>query len=136
VAREHKVALRSGNRTKILWASQPRALRCDDVSADALLKLSLAGPEALTMAESIDRYRVLCAPDAKLTEVPFWILSIMAMLPGREQLRRVGLPIMRYLSEASEMGNPDEANQLLGALCITLEQWCQKRAQLSDRPSD
>ena len=99
--------------------------------------LYVYGPEALTMAEAIDCYRMLCAPDAKLTEVPFWILSIMAMLPGREQLRRVGLPIMRYFSKVSEIGEPDEANQLLGAPCITLEQWCQKRAeQLSDRPSD
>jgi uncharacterized protein YbjT (DUF2867 family) len=89
--------------------------------------LYIYGPEALTMAEAIERYRVLCAPDAKLTQVPLWILSVVALFPGREQLRRVGVPIMRYFSKVSEIGEPDEANQILGAPSTTLEQWCRQR---------
>ena len=89
--------------------------------------LYIYGPGALTMAEAIERYRALCAPHAKLTQVPFWILAVVALFPGRGQLRRVGLPIMRYFSKVSEIGEPDEANQLLGAPSITLEQWCRQR---------
>jgi uncharacterized protein YbjT (DUF2867 family) len=89
--------------------------------------LYIYGPEALTMVEAVERYRVLCAPHAKLTQVPLWILSVVALFPGRERLRRVGVPIMRYFSKVSEIGEPDEANQLLGAPSTTLEQWCRQR---------
>jgi hypothetical protein len=34
---------------------------------------------------------------------------------------------MRYFSKVTEIGEPDEANQLLGAPSITLEQWCRQR---------
>jgi hypothetical protein len=63
---------------------------------------------------------------AKLAHVPFWVLAIMSLLPGEEQLRRAGLPTMRYFSRGSEIGDATEANELLGAPTTTLEKWCRE----------
>jgi uncharacterized protein YbjT (DUF2867 family) len=85
------------------------------------------GPEALTMAEAVERYRSLCAPHARLAHVPFWALSLLALAPSRTRLRRVGLPLMRYFAKVSELGDPAEANALLGAPGTTLDAWCRQR---------
>lgn len=93
--------------------------------------LLVLGPEALTMEQALRTYRRLCAPEAHLTHVPFLVLRLISLLPGRRELRRVGLPIMRYFSRVREVGSPDEANRLLGAPCITLDLWCRQRRLLA-----
>jgi len=86
----------------------------------------IRGPQALTVEQALRVYQKLCAPRAKLTHVPFWVLQIMALAPGRRELRRVGLPIMRYFSKVQEVGDPTEAEAMLGAPETTLEAWCRK----------
>ena len=90
--------------------------------------LHVRGPQAWTFEEALERYRTLCAGGAPLRRVPFWVLSIIALMPGREELRRVGLPVMKYFSRVEEIGDPTEANALLGAPTTTLEAWCRARA--------
>jgi uncharacterized protein YbjT (DUF2867 family) len=98
-------------------------------TAEALGKtLFVYGPEALTMEDAVAQYCTICAPHAKPAQVPFWVLSIMALMPGRQELRRVGLPLMRYFSKVRETGDPDEANALLGAPTTTVDAWCRARA--------
>jgi uncharacterized protein YbjT (DUF2867 family) len=82
------------------------------------------GPEALTLREAVEQYRLACAPHARLATVPFWILSLVALLPSKRKLRQVGLPIMRYFSKVAEIGDPSEANAILGAPTTTLTEWC------------
>ncbi|MCA9519711.1 MAG: NAD(P)H-binding protein [Myxococcales bacterium] len=89
--------------------------------------LLIVGPEALTMEQALRTYRRLCAPDAELRHVPFFVLRLLSLFPGRRELRRVGLPIMRYFSKVHEIGSPDEANDLLGAPTTTVDQWCRSR---------
>lgn len=86
--------------------------------------LYIYGPVGITMEEAMERYRTACVPEAKLTKVPFLILWLMSRMPGRQELRNVGYPIMRYFSKVQETGDPAEANELLGAPTTTLEQWC------------
>jgi uncharacterized protein YbjT (DUF2867 family) len=88
----------------------------------------LRGPRALTMDEALETYRRLCAPQARLVHVPFWAARIVSFLPGGRELRRVGLPLMRYFAAAPERGDPAEADALLGAPATTLEAWCQAQA--------
>lgn len=85
------------------------------------------GPEALTMREAVETYRKIRAPDATLMAVPFWVLQIMALLPSHRELRQVGLPLMRYFSKVAEVGDPAEANVMLGAPTTTLEAWCRQQ---------
>jgi NADH dehydrogenase len=85
------------------------------------------GPQALTMAEALEVYRRVRAPQVKVVTVPFWVLRIVASLPGGRQLRREALPLMRYFSKVPEAGDPTEANDMLGAPSTTLEAWCRQR---------
>jgi hypothetical protein len=86
------------------------------------------GPQALTMEEALATYRTLCAPEAKPMRVPFWLLQVMALMPGAGELRRVGLPLMRYFAKVPEAGDAAEANSMLGAPSTTLEDWCRRHA--------
>jgi len=90
--------------------------------------LVVFGPEPWTMEAALERYRSVCVPEAKLTRIPFWVLSLMALAPGRSELRRHGLPMMRYFSQVREAGDPAEADALLGTPATTLEAWCRRRA--------
>jgi uncharacterized protein YbjT (DUF2867 family) len=88
----------------------------------------ILGPEALTMEQALEVFRKVCAPQAKVMRAPFWMLQIMALLPGARDLRRIALPLMRYFSKVPEAGDPAEANAMLGAPTTTLEAWCRQRA--------
>ncbi len=89
--------------------------------------LYVYGPEALTMEEAVEKYRSVCAPEAKLVRIGFGMMSIVARFPGREELRNVGLPLMRYFSKVGETGSPAEADALLGKPATTLAEWCNAR---------
>ncbi|MBK8975936.1 MAG: NAD(P)H-binding protein [Planctomycetes bacterium] len=90
--------------------------------------LYVHGPEALTFEEAMRIYQPICAPGAKVTTVPFWLLRLMSWMPGRAELRHVGLPIMRYFTKVREIGDAAEANALLGAAATTLRAWSAARA--------
>ncbi len=85
------------------------------------------GPEAMTMEQVINQYRTLVAPSTKVMKVPFFMASMVAFFTGNKEMKSF-IPFMRFTAEHPEPGNPDEANQLLGAPTITFQQWCQARA--------
>lgn len=88
--------------------------------------LYIYGPEAITMEQAMEQYRAACAPEAKLTKLPFWLVWLVSRLPSRRELREVGYPIMRYFAKVQETESPDEANELLGAPTTTLAEWCER----------
>ncbi len=90
--------------------------------------LYIYGPEALTFEEALRIYQPICAPHASITKVPFWLLRLMSWMPGRGELRHVGLPIMQYFTQVKEIGDAAEANALLGAPATTLQAWSEARA--------
>lgn len=96
--------------------------------------LHVRGPQALTLEAALEVYRKICAPEAKLMRMPFWMARVMGLMPGRRELRRVALPLMTYFSRVTEVGDPGEANALLGAPSTTLEAWCRQRAAPPPRP--
>jgi uncharacterized protein YbjT (DUF2867 family) len=86
--------------------------------------LHVRGPEALTFEQALERFRVLCLGGAPLQRLPFWLLGLVSLFPSRHELRKVGLPLMRYFARVTEVGDPTEATTLLGPPTTTLEQWC------------
>lgn len=85
------------------------------------------GPEALTMEQAVEQYRAACVPEAKLVRVGFGMMSIIAMFPGRTELRKIGLPLMRYFSKVKEVGDSAESDDILGKPSTTLAEWCRAR---------
>ena len=89
--------------------------------------LYIYGPEALTFEEAMQIYQPICAPEASVSEMPFWLLRVISWMPGRGALRHVGLPIMKYFTKVKEVGSATEANALLGAPTTTVRAWSEAR---------
>jgi uncharacterized protein YbjT (DUF2867 family) len=99
-------------------------VRALETPAAAGKVLQVRGPQALTMEAALEVYRRARAPEAKAMTAPFWLLQIIALLPGNRELRRVGLPLMRYFAKVPEAGDATETDALLGKPATTLDAWC------------
>jgi uncharacterized protein YbjT (DUF2867 family) len=85
------------------------------------------GPEAMTMKEALERYCRVFYPDAKPVSVmPIWLAKTIAKLTANKDMQ-AGASIMGYFDKVQEMGDPGEANAILGAPEITLDEWMNKR---------
>jgi uncharacterized protein YbjT (DUF2867 family) len=87
------------------------------------------GPQALTVLEALQAYCDVLHPEIKtISRVPYWVLRLIAWSRGNELLRR-GVEMVAYLEKVGERGDAAEANAVLGAPRLTLEQWArmQKR---------
>jgi uncharacterized protein YbjT (DUF2867 family) len=85
------------------------------------------GPQALTLLEALETYREVLLPEIKrVRRMPYWVLRLIARTSGNERLRR-GVELVAYLEKVGERGDPTEANALLGAPRVTLEEWLRMR---------
>jgi uncharacterized protein YbjT (DUF2867 family) len=89
--------------------------------------LHIFGPEPRTTRQALQTYCSIARPDAKVGAVPFWMAALIAGL-SRDKTLQAALPFFRYSEKVVEAGDPAEANALLGAPAITLEQWCKAQA--------
>ena len=90
------------------------SLICTLMAAGILLNISAASNE------------VSRAPEAKVKSVPLWMLSAIAFIT-RNKFLKYAIGIMDYFNKVPQMGDPKEANALLGAPETTVEAWCQNR---------
>lgn len=91
-------------------------------------KLFVHGPEAITMDEALERYCRVFHPEVE--SVP-----LMPIEAARATAKASGNPmlgffaeLMSYFETVGEMGDPAEANQLLGAPATTLDEWMEVMA--------
>jgi uncharacterized protein YbjT (DUF2867 family) len=103
--------------------------------AAANVTFHLRGPEAMTMEEALSLYCRHCAPEAKVVHLPFWVARLVGLVSGNRELRTVAVPLMAYFEKTGELGDPAQANALLGAPRTTVEMWARAAEQrLSPRP--
>lgn len=97
--------------------------------AAANKRFTLHGPEAISLKDAILRYRDALAPEiTKLTVMSPQMAGLVARLTGNQRLRDV-VPFLAYLQKVGELGDPAEANAVLGAPEITLDRWLEMRQQ-------
>jgi uncharacterized protein YbjT (DUF2867 family) len=89
-------------------------------------KLFIHGPEQVTTVEALARYCQAFHPE--VTSVP-----LMPIAAARATAESTGNPmlgffaeLMAYFEKVGEMGDPSEANQLLGAPSTTLDAWIEQ----------
>jgi hypothetical protein len=58
--------------------------------------------------------------------MPTWLARVIGTLTRNDMLKFAG-KLMAYFDQVGELGDPAEANQLLGAPEITLDEWMQQR---------
>jgi uncharacterized protein YbjT (DUF2867 family) len=87
------------------------------------------GPEAIPFTEALVRYCAVFHPDVtKVSKLPVGLAKLMARLM-KNDLMLFGAELSGYFDRVGELGDPTEANQVLGAPTITLEQWMAQRKQ-------
>jgi uncharacterized protein YbjT (DUF2867 family) len=85
------------------------------------------GPEGIPMKEALERYCRVFYPEAKKVSVtPIWLIKVIATVTRNEMLKFVG-NMMAYFDKVGEMGDPGEANEILGSPTTTLEAWLKQR---------
>jgi uncharacterized protein YbjT (DUF2867 family) len=87
------------------------------------------GPEAIPFTDALMRYCEVFHPEvAKVSKLPIWLAKLMARLM-KNDLMMFGAELSGYFDKVGELGDPAEANGVLGAPAITLDQWMQQRKQ-------
>lgn len=90
-------------------------------------RLFIHGPEAITMKEALGRYCRALHPEIKSVSVlPIWMVKAMGTLVRNDMLKFI-IDLMAYFNKVGELGDPTEANQLLGAPTTTLEAWIEQQ---------
>lgn len=90
------------------------------------------GPEPTTMTESLTRCCRVFHPEVKSVSLrPIEAAKATAASTGNSMLAYFA-SLMAYFEKVGEPGDPSEANQLLGAPTITLDQWIHQRKSALD----
>lgn len=90
-------------------------------------RLVIHGLQAMTMVEAMERYCQAFHPEVEsVSMMPIDAAKSMAASTGNDMLMFFA-ELMAYFDKVGEMGDPAEANQLLGAPTTTLDEWIKKR---------
>lgn len=96
-------------------------------------RLTIHGPEAMTLREALERYCAAVHPDAPpISAMPLWMAKLMGVLTRNARLR-FAADLMSYFVKTGEGGDPSEANALLGAPALTLDEWIRGISGASSR---
>jgi uncharacterized protein YbjT (DUF2867 family) len=90
-------------------------------------KLFIHGPEAMTTVEALERYCRAFHP--KVESVPLMPIEAARATAASTGNQMLGYfaEMMAYFEKVGEMGDPGEANNLLGAPETTLDAWIEQR---------
>jgi uncharacterized protein YbjT (DUF2867 family) len=90
-------------------------------------KLWVHGPQAISMKEALERYCRAFHPEVQEVPVmPVAVARSVAQSSGNQMLGMFA-ELMAYFEQVGEMGDPAEANRLLGAPATTLGAWIGQR---------
>jgi len=87
------------------------------------------GPEGILFHEAVKRYCNVFHPEIKkVSTMPYWLAAIIASIRGSKEMKFAS-DFMAAFEKIGEKGDPSEANNLLGAPKIKLEDWLKKRIE-------
>ena len=100
------------------------AFRTDEAAGR---RLYVHGPEAITMHDALDRYRRALYPEIESVSTLSTGLGRVIATLTRNEMLRFACQLMAYFDRVEELGDPSEANRLLGAPTTTLDRWLEGR---------
>ena len=96
-----------------------------DEAADK--KLTLWGPEALSIGETLERYiKALHTEIRNLSALPFWLASLIAAVLRNQPMKTAIEVYKMYEGVGGDDGDPSEENRILGEPKLTLDDWLQR----------
>jgi hypothetical protein len=85
------------------------------------------GPEGILFHEAVKRYCNAFHPEIKkVSTMPYWLATLMASIRGQKAMRAAS-DFMAAFEKIGERGDPSEANSILGAPKINLENWLRQK---------
>lgn len=85
-------------------------------------RLFIHGPDGVTLPDALERFYAACHPQLSVMRMKLWQARLVAWLTRRPGLTYV-TRLIDYFDRVRELGDPAEANALLGAPAITLDEW-------------
>ena len=99
--------------------------------AAANKRFIIHGPEEMTMKQALERYCQAFYLEGKPVSVmPIWLAKAIGILTRNEELKFASR-LMAYFDKVGELGDPAEANQILGAPTTILDAWIERRKALN-----
>ena len=87
-------------------------------------RLYIHGPEGITLPDALERFFRGCHPDLKVIRLKLWQARWVARLTGR---MNYVARLIAFFDRVGELGDPAEANALLGAPPTTLDEWIESQ---------
>lgn len=85
------------------------------------------GPEGVLFHDAVKRYCQVFHPDIKkVATMPYWFATAIARIKGTKEMKSVS-DFMAAFEKVGELGDPSEANDLLGAPRTTLDDWLRQK---------
>jgi uncharacterized protein YbjT (DUF2867 family) len=92
-------------------------------------RLFLHGPKGYLFRDALREYcAAFHAEIADVSTMPFWLSTTVATLTKKAEMKSTS-DLMRFFERVGERGNPAEANQLLGAPQIDVQEWIARKKE-------
>jgi uncharacterized protein YbjT (DUF2867 family) len=92
-------------------------------------RLFIHGPQGLTLPNALKALLDKCYPHVKATHLRLWQARLIARMTGR--MGSVSR-LIQYFDKVGELGDPTEANALLGAPSTTLGKWIESQKRSTE----
>jgi len=90
-------------------------------------KFFIHGPESILTHEALRRYCSVFHPEIKkISTMPHWLANIIATIIRNKEMK-YACDVLGFFEKIGESGDPTEANSILGAPKITLDEWLKQR---------
>lgn len=85
------------------------------------------GPEGILFHNAGKRYCDVLHPGiTKVSTMPYWLATIISIIKGKKEIK-LASDFMAAFEKIGERGDPSEANNILGAPTIKLEDWLKQK---------
>lgn len=85
------------------------------------------GPEGILTHEALRRYCSVFHPEIeKISTIPYWLTNLIATITRNKEMKFAS-GLLAFCEKTGELGDPTEANRILGAPRITLDEWLRQR---------
>jgi uncharacterized protein YbjT (DUF2867 family) len=90
------------------------------------------GPEGILFHDAVKKYCEAFYPEIKkVTTMPYWLATFVAKIKGKPEMKSIS-DFMAAFEKIGELGDPSEANRILGSPKITLSDWLKSRLMKAD----
>jgi uncharacterized protein YbjT (DUF2867 family) len=92
-------------------------------------RLFIHGPDSITLLDALKTLLDACYPQVKVAHLKLWQARLIARITGKmDSVSR----LIQYFEKVGELGDPSEANALLGAPSTTLITWVESQKKPGD----